>query len=340
MARASRSPPGEPSSRTRSSRPEGSRRLSSVHTFSSSLRTAARADRNGRPQGPAPGVRSLEGTVAPRGPRSPHGSPAPSRTGSLEAAPRGGLRLFTRRHPLPPDATAPEGRGRPHLIPSHGRIRRTTRAHASSPRKASCDRRLRRSGGPSSASRPGSVPHQWLDRPTPVSDKTRWCTRGNHPPDLWSDTTTMSNSVATIAQVRGREILDSRGNPTVEVDVILADGTLGRAAVPSGASTGIHEAVELRDGDKKRYLGKGVTKAVANVNDGAGQGRRRPRPGRPGRARPRADRRRRHAEQGQARRQRHPRRHPGRGQGRRRRARAAAVPLPRRRQRPRPARAR
>jgi enolase len=76
----------------------------------------------------------------------------------------------------------------------------------------------------------------------------------------------MSKPVATIAQVRGREILDSRGNPTVEVDVILADGTLGRAAVPSGASTGIHEAVELRDGDKRRYGGKGVTHAVANVN--------------------------------------------------------------------------
>ncbi|MGA7498004.1 MAG: phosphopyruvate hydratase [Isosphaeraceae bacterium] len=76
----------------------------------------------------------------------------------------------------------------------------------------------------------------------------------------------MSKFVATIAQVRGREILDSRGNPTVEVDVVLADGTLGRAAVPSGASTGIHEAVELRDGDKKRYGGKGVTHAVANVN--------------------------------------------------------------------------
>ena len=76
----------------------------------------------------------------------------------------------------------------------------------------------------------------------------------------------MSQQLAPIAQVRGREILDSRGNPTVEVDVILADGTLGRAAVPSGASTGIYEAVELRDGDKTRYLGKGVTKAVANVN--------------------------------------------------------------------------
>jgi enolase len=76
----------------------------------------------------------------------------------------------------------------------------------------------------------------------------------------------MSQALAPIAQVRGREILDSRGNPTVEVDVILADGTLGRAAVPSGASTGIHEAVELRDGDKTRYGGKGVTRAVGSVN--------------------------------------------------------------------------
>ena len=70
----------------------------------------------------------------------------------------------------------------------------------------------------------------------------------------------------TIEYVEAREILDSRGNPTVEVDVMLADGSFGRAAVPSGASTGVHEAVELRDGDKKRYLGKGVLKAVENVN--------------------------------------------------------------------------
>ena len=69
-----------------------------------------------------------------------------------------------------------------------------------------------------------------------------------------------------IVDVIGREILDSRGNPTVEVEVILEDGTMGRAAVPSGASTGIYEACELRDGDKSRYLGKGVEKAVANVN--------------------------------------------------------------------------
>src|SRR3982750_4915596 len=66
--------------------------------------------------------------------------------------------------------------------------------------------------------------------------------------------------------IQGRQILDSRGNPTVEVDVLLEDGTLGRAAVPSGASTGEHEAVELRDGDKKVYVGKGVTKAVDNIN--------------------------------------------------------------------------
>jgi enolase len=69
-----------------------------------------------------------------------------------------------------------------------------------------------------------------------------------------------------IARVRGREILDSRGNPTVEVDVTLEGGVMGRAAVPSGASTGVREALELRDGDKRRYLGKGVLKAVANVN--------------------------------------------------------------------------
>jgi enolase len=74
------------------------------------------------------------------------------------------------------------------------------------------------------------------------------------------------SSGTTIARVHGREILDSRGNPTVEVDVVLADGTLGRAAVPSGASTGIHEAVELRDGDKARFGGKGVTRAVAAVD--------------------------------------------------------------------------
>jgi len=73
--------------------------------------------------------------------------------------------------------------------------------------------------------------------------------------------------MSTIENVKAMEILDSRGNPTLEVEVELYDGTLGRAAVPSGASTGTHEAVELRDGDKSRYNGKGVLKAVANVND-------------------------------------------------------------------------
>ncbi|NWG27080.1 MAG: phosphopyruvate hydratase, partial [Ignavibacteriaceae bacterium] len=73
--------------------------------------------------------------------------------------------------------------------------------------------------------------------------------------------------MTTIVDVTAREILDSRGNPTVEVEVMLESGIIGRAAVPSGASTGEHEAVELRDGDKSRYNGKGVLKAVENVNE-------------------------------------------------------------------------
>src|SRR5690606_1339433 len=72
--------------------------------------------------------------------------------------------------------------------------------------------------------------------------------------------------MSRIVEILGREIIDSRGNPTVESDVILDSGVMGRAAVPSGASTGTREAVELRDGDPKRYLGKGVRKAVENVN--------------------------------------------------------------------------
>jgi enolase len=74
-------------------------------------------------------------------------------------------------------------------------------------------------------------------------------------------------SMSQIAEIHAREILDSRGNPTVEADVVLTSGERGRAAVPSGASTGEHEAVELRDGDTARYGGKGVSKAVANVNN-------------------------------------------------------------------------
>src|SRR5881409_1477490 len=70
-----------------------------------------------------------------------------------------------------------------------------------------------------------------------------------------------------IDEIRAREVLDSRGNPTVEVDVLLADGSLGRASVPSGASTGTHEAVELRDGDKERFAGRGVLDAVHNVEE-------------------------------------------------------------------------
>ncbi len=72
--------------------------------------------------------------------------------------------------------------------------------------------------------------------------------------------------MTSIAKIHAREILDSRGNPTLEAEVTLADGSFGRAAVPSGASTGTKEAVELRDGDKTRYLGKGVKNAVASIN--------------------------------------------------------------------------
>ena len=126
--------------------------------------------------------------------------------------------------------------------------------------------------------------------------------------------------MSVIIDVVGREILDSRGNPTVEVDVLLEDGAMGRAAVPSGASTGAHEAVELRDSDPGRYGGKGVRRAVEAVNGpicdaltglaATDQVRHRPHPDRP----------RRHRQQGPARRQRHPRRQPRRRQGRGRRA--------------------
>src|SRR5690242_19816827 len=73
------------------------------------------------------------------------------------------------------------------------------------------------------------------------------------------------STMSQIQEIRAREILDSRGNPTVECDVLLTSGTMGRAAVPSGASTGEHEAVELRDNDPQHYLGKGVLKAVENI---------------------------------------------------------------------------
>ncbi len=76
---------------------------------------------------------------------------------------------------------------------------------------------------------------------------------------------TMGREMTKIADIRAREILDSRGNPTTEADVLLESGGWGRAAVPSGASTGVREAIELRDGESERYLGKGVRKAVANV---------------------------------------------------------------------------
>src|ERR1700746_3055336 len=72
--------------------------------------------------------------------------------------------------------------------------------------------------------------------------------------------------MSNISEIRARQVLDSRGNPTVEAEVLLGDGSMGRAIVPSGASTGEREAIELRDGDKNKYVGKGVLKAVENVN--------------------------------------------------------------------------
>jgi enolase len=85
-------------------------------------------------------------------------------------------------------------------------------------------------------------------------------------PKIQTDPKDKERPMTNISEIRAREVLDSRGNPTVEAEVLLADGSRGRAIVPSGASTGEHEAVELRDGDKERYLGKGVLKAVENVN--------------------------------------------------------------------------
>ena len=108
--------------------------------------------------------------------------------------------------------------------------------------------------------------------------------------------------------IDAREILDSRGNPTVEVDVVLDDGSVGRAAVPSGASTGAHEAVELRDGDKSRFGGKGVLTAVTNVTDIIGAVAARARRVGPGRHRRGPHRHRRDDQQGRARGERHPRR--------------------------------
>ena len=135
---------------------------------------------------------------------------------------------------------------------------------------------------------------------------------------------------AVIESVLAREILDSRGNPTVEVDVTLDSGLVATAAVPSGASTGEHEAIELRDGDKKRYLGKGVKKACENVAKMLGPGRGRPRRARSGGARRGDAGGRRHRQQGEGRRQRDAGRVDGGGAGRGRGAGAPALQVPRR----------
>src|SRR5262245_51559612 len=103
-------------------------------------------------------------------------------------------------------------------------------------------------------------------RSSPMCRKRRSGTRRSSTAAGRGDRYTQQGVNVKIQSVHGREILDSRGNPTVEVDLVLDGGALGRAAVPSGASTGQREALELRDGDKRRYLGKGVLKAVGNVN--------------------------------------------------------------------------
>ena len=137
--------------------------------------------------------------------------------------------------------------------------------------------------------------------------------------------------MTAIVDIIGREILDSRGNPTVEVDVVLEDGSIGRAAVPSGASTGAHEAVELRDGDKTRYLGKGVRKAV---DSGQRRDLRRARAAWTPKTRSQIDQTMIELDgtpnKSAARRQRHPRRLARRRQGRGQSRRPAALPLCRR----------
>ena len=131
--------------------------------------------------------------------------------------------------------------------------------------------------------------------------------------------------MSAIADIIAREILDSRGNPTIEVDVVLESGATGRAAVPSGASTGAHEAVELRDGDPGAIGGKGVLQAVANVEGEIFEAIGGMDAGEQVADRRHADRPRRHAQQGAAGRQRHPRR-VARGRARPRR-RSCGLPL-------------
>ena len=137
-----------------------------------------------------------------------------------------------------------------------------------------------------------------------------------------------------VTRVHARQVLDSRGNPTVEVEVELDSGALGRAAVPSGASTGQFEAVELRDGDNTVYLGKGVLKAVENVEREIGPALTGADAGDQARRRPSAAGARRHAQQVAPRRERGARRLAGGRQGRRRRGRSAPLPLDRRARRP------
>ena len=174
--------------------------------------------------------------------RHPGDRPVPCGTGGRRRDGRRRRRRFRRRDP----AAGPCRAVHPHLH----RRRRVARVPRG-PRAAWC----RRAPGPAGpdAGREGR------------GNQARERGQGGEDRDLEGQGVRVSAD-STIARVHGREILDTRGNPTVEVDVVLAGGSLGRAAVPSGASTGVNEAVELRDGDKRRFGGKGVLAAVANVN--------------------------------------------------------------------------
>src|SRR5690606_23452155 len=161
------------------------------------------------------------------------------------------------RHPLRGGYRA-HGRGRHITDPSEGRLARTAGPHYRTLRRTDTRRAVRRE-------HPGRA-----DRESPGSDPADARRNERTPPRvlIGSGARRQRNgAMSAIEQIRAREIIDSRGNPTIEADVILESGARGRAAVPSGESTGEHEALELRDGDASRYGGKGVRQAVKNVNE-------------------------------------------------------------------------
>src|SRR6185503_2681977 len=170
-----------------------------------------------------------------------------------------------RKRPVPERAGAQLLRGQSEH-PHAGRPRRTPRADPPRDHRSGRLHPARRAHR--LQSRRGSEAPHGRKRDRRGDDRRRAVRRGSQRAGARQRSGVRSQrfGTVTIHTVKGREILDSRGNPTVEVEVTLSGGATGRAAVPSGASTGQREALELRDGDKKRYLGKGVTKAVGHVN--------------------------------------------------------------------------